>query len=343
MNTAGKGKVVGDTAKRATLRDVAARAGVAVSTASKALNDRQHVRSSTRARVKEAADALAFTPNEAARSLLAGQTGTVGLITGDLEGRFSLPILMGAEDAFGADRVSVLLCDARGDRIRERYHLDALLRRNVDGILIVGYRTDPRPPLANRLPLPVVYVYAPSESPADVSVIADDIGAGSLATEHLITTGRRRIAHISGDPNYTAARERSDGVALTLKREGMQLVYGRTLYGAWSEQWGRTAAHRLLDSGEEFDGIVCGSDQIARGALDSLHARGLSVPRDVAVIGVDNWEPMTSGASPMLTSIDLNLEQLGRQAAERLFASMNGPTESGTYRVPGRVVTREST
>ena len=111
--------------KRATLRDVANLAGVSIATASKALNDRQHVSASARARVHEAAATLAFTPNEAARSLLAGQTGTVGLITGDLEGRFSLPILMGAEDAFGAGRVSVLLCDARGDAIREKYHLEA--------------------------------------------------------------------------------------------------------------------------------------------------------------------------------------------------------------------------
>jgi LacI family transcriptional regulator len=329
--------------KRATLREVADLAGVSIGTASKALNDRQHVRASTRARVLEAAETLAFTPNEAARSLLAGQTGTVGLITGDLEGRFSLPILMGAEDAFGAGRVSVFLCDARGDTIRERYHLDALLRRNVDGIIVVGYRTNPRSPLAGPLPVPVVYAYAPSDSPDDVSVVPDDTGAGVLATEHLLTTGRRRLVHITGDPDYTAATERAAGVDRALGAEGLSLVNGRSLFGNWSEAWGRTAVARLLAQGEDFDGIVAGSDQIARGALDALRAGGRDVPRDVGVIGVDNWEAMTTGSDPMLTSVDPNLERLGREAAELLFASMSGDVEPGTRLVKGRVVTRGST
>lgn len=329
--------------KRATLRDVATRAGVSLATASKALNNRQHVRASTRALVKKAAEELAFTPNEAARSLLVGQTGTVGLITGDLEGRFSLPILMGAEDAFGAGQVSVFLCDARSDAIREKYHLDALLRRNVDGIIVVGYRTNPRPPLPGSVPVPVVYAYSPSESDDDVSVVPDDFGAGVLATEHLIATGRRRVVHVSGDPEYTAANERAEGVVDELKRAGLELVHDRTLFGTWTEQWGRAAVRRLIDAGESFDGVVCGSDQIARGVLDALRAAQVDVPRDVGVIGVDNWEPMTSGAAPTLTSVDLNLEKLGREAAQQLFASMEGPVEPGIRHVRGRVVTREST
>ncbi len=328
--------------KRATLRDVANLAGVSIATASKALNDRQHVSASARARVHEAAATLAFTPNEAARSLLAGQTGTVGLITGDLEGRFSLPILMGAEDAFGAGRVSVLLCDARGDAIREKYHLEALLRRNVDGIIVVGYRTNPRPPLPESVPVPVVYAYAPSENPGDVSVIPDDTAAGALATDHLITTGRRRIAHISGDPDYTAATERATGVSERLAQNRLDLAFGRPLFGSWSEQWGRTATDRLLESDPDIDGIVCASDQIARGALDALRAAGRAVPRDVGIIGVDNWDAMTLGASPTLSSVDLNLKELGRDAAELLFASMAGSVEPGIRRVRGRVVARES-
>src|SRR6187402_402568 len=109
-----------------TLNDVAKLAGVSIATVSKALNGRSQVRAETRERVQEAAARLNFTPNPLALGLLAGRTGTVGLLTNDLEGRFSLPILMGAEDAFGADSISVLLCDARGDAIREQHHLKAL-------------------------------------------------------------------------------------------------------------------------------------------------------------------------------------------------------------------------
>jgi LacI family transcriptional regulator len=124
----------------ATLADVARLAGVSVATASKALNGRDHVRAETRSRVLEAAEQLSFTPNSVARSLLAGRTGTVGLLTSDLEGRFSIPILMGAEDAFGAGRVAVFLCDARGDTIREQHHVQVLLNRRVDGLIVAGPR-----------------------------------------------------------------------------------------------------------------------------------------------------------------------------------------------------------
>ena len=132
-----------ESGRTTTLSDVARRAGVSIATASKALNGRGDVAPATRARVTEAADALSFTPNAMARGLLAGRTGTVGLLTSDLEGRFMLPILMGAEDAFGAGQINVFLCDARGDAIREQHHLKALLSRRVDGIIVVGRQTDP--------------------------------------------------------------------------------------------------------------------------------------------------------------------------------------------------------
>src|SRR3954462_14456870 len=150
-----------------TLADVARLAAVSVATASKALNGRAHVRAETRSRVVEAAERLSFSPNSLARSLLAGRSGTVGLLTSDLEGRFSIPILMGAEDAFGAGRVAVFLCDARGDTIREQHHVQALLNRRVDGLIVVGSSTDPRSSLGRDLPVPVVYVYGSSEDPDD--------------------------------------------------------------------------------------------------------------------------------------------------------------------------------
>src|ERR671910_2712815 len=186
--------------RAATLSDVARLAGVSIATASKAINGRDEVPPPPRRRVLDAAEQISFTPNQLARSLLAGRTGTVGLLTSDLEGRFVLPILMGAEDAFGAGQVNVFLCDARGDAIREQHHLRALLSRRVDGLIVVGERTDPRPSLGPDMPVPVVYVYAPSDDPADLSLTPDNRAGGRLAVEHLISCGRSRIGHISGDP-----------------------------------------------------------------------------------------------------------------------------------------------
>jgi LacI family transcriptional regulator len=328
--------------RTATLQDVARLAGVSVATASKALNGRSHVRPETRDRVLKAAEQLSFSPNALARSLLGGRTGTVGLLTSDLEGRFSIPILMGAEDAFGAGKVAGFLCDARGDTIREQYHLQALLTRRVDGLIVVGSRTDPRPSLGRDLPVPVVYTYAPSEDPDDLSIVCDNIGAGRLAIEHLVSSGRTRIAHITGDPGYGASRERAEGARAALDDAGLELV-GEVRYGAWSEGWGRAAATMLLDRHPDVDAVFCGSDQVARGVMETLRERGREVPDDVAVMGFDNWEILTTNARPPLTSVDMNLEEVGRTAARALFAALDGEVRTGVEALPCRLVIRGST
>ncbi|MBO0900930.1 LacI family DNA-binding transcriptional regulator [Cellulomonas sp. zg-ZUI22] len=325
-----------------TLRDVAQLAGVSVATASKALNGKADVHPDTRRRVQEVADRLAFTPNSLARAITAGRTGTVGLLTHDLEGRFSLPILMGAEDAFGAGSTSVFLCDAREDAIREQHHLRALLGRRVDGLIVVGSRTDSRSSLGPDVPVPVVYAYAPSDDPDDASVVPDNVSAGRLAAEHLLTLGRRRIAHVSGDPTYAAAQDRATGVGQALAAAGLEQV-GPVRFGSWSEAWGRAGVSAALDADPGIDAVVCGSDMIARGVLDALRERGVRVPQDVAVIGFDNWEPMIAGSRPALTSVDMNFETMGRRAATRLFSRIAGAAERGVETIAPRVVVRAST
>jgi LacI family transcriptional regulator len=332
--------------RRTTLSDVARLAGVSVATASKALNGRAQVRAETRERVLSAAEQLSFTPNPLAQGLLAGRSGTVGLVTHDLEGRFSIPTMMGAEDYFGSDEVSVLLCDARGDAIRERHHVQALLGRRVDGLIVVGARPDPRPSLGRDLPVPVVYAYAPSADPDDLSVVSDNVGAGRLALEHLLTCGRRRIAIISGDPDYGAAHDRADGALAALAEAGLEPLGGGVTFGSWTEAWGRGATRLLLTRHPEVDAVLCGSDQIARGAIDALREAGRDVPGDVAVIGHDNWEILATGARPELTSVDMNLEELGRLAARRLAEAIDGHGRhgrGGVETIGCRVVPRGST
>jgi LacI family transcriptional regulator, galactose operon repressor len=335
-------RVISDASRNATLRDVARIAGVSVSTASKALNGRKDVGEATRERVMQAANQLAFSPNALAQSLIAQRSGTVGLLTSDLEGRFSIPILMGAEDAFGSDMTSVFLCDARGDAIREQHHLRALLSRRVDGLIVVGARPDVRPSLGQGLGVPVVYAYAPSDDPDDLSLVTDHYGGAELAIDHLLTCGRTQIAHISGDATYGAAQDRARGAIARLERAGLELVGGQVFFGAWSEAWGRNATREVLRRAPDIDAIFAGSDQIARGVLDTLDRTGVSVPSQVSVIGFDNWEALATNSRPPLTTIDMNLQQLGRTAAQRLFAAIAGPPKSGVETLPCRLVARES-
>lgn len=326
----------------ATLTDVARSAGVSISTASKAMNGRFDVSDETRAKVLEAARRLNFVPNTLAKSLLTGRSGTVGLITHDFEGRFSIPLLMGAEDAFGLNKVSVLLCDARGDAIREQYHLGVLMERRVDGLIIVGARPDVRASLGQDIPVPVVYAYAPSDDPADCSIISDNVAAGRLGIDHLTSTGRRRIAIIGGDITYGASKERVEGATARLAEDGLTPLGGRALFGSWSEAWGRAAMGTILAQHPDVDGVLCGNDQIARGALDTLRDARRAVPRDVAVVGHDNWPILVEGGRPPLTSIDMRLEDIGRLAAKRLAEAMAGHSRPGVEFVQPRLVVRGS-
>ncbi|MEV6006970.1 LacI family DNA-binding transcriptional regulator [Streptomyces sp. NPDC051976] len=328
---------------RPKLAEVAELAGVSVGTASKAISGNGRMRPETRQRVLEAAQRLNFQPNEQARSLLAGRSWTVGLVTTDGIGRFSTPVLLGAEDALGAGKISVLLCDTRGDAIREQHYVQTLQARRVDGIIVTGRRTDPRPPLAGLNNVPTVYALAPSTDPHDMSVVADDEGGARLAVEHLIGTGRRHIAHVTGPRHHAAARQRAGLTGDLLDQAGLALSGGQIFYGDWSESWGRRAAYTLLRTAPETDAFFCGNDQIARGVADTLREEGRRVPEDIGIVGYDNWDIMALAARPPLTTIDMDLGEIGRIAALRLLEAIDGAATAGVRIVPSRLIIREST
>jgi len=317
-----------------TIRDVAALAGVSIGTASKALNGRGSLRAETVARVRQAAGQLDFRPNQAARDLHGDRTYTVGMITTDTIGRFSIPLLIGAEDILGAGQVSVLLCDARDDPIRERHHLQVLLSRRVDGIIVTGRRAGTRAPIGTDLPVPVVYAFISSADPADCSVVPDETGGIRLAADHLRSAGRSRLVHVTGPEHHHSARVRA---------EALSGLVTEPLFGEWSEAWGRRAAGLLLARDLDFDGVIGGNDQIARGMTETLREAGRDVPGDVAVTGFDNWDVIAEASRPPLTSVDMDLDGLGRTAAGLLLEAIDGAPRPGRHRHPARLVIRDST
>jgi LacI family transcriptional regulator len=127
-----------------------------------------------------------------------------------------------------------------------------------------------------------------------------------------------------------------------LAEAGLSLV-SAPLFGEWSEMWGRQAAGMLLTADTQFDAVFCGSDQIARGVAETLRAVGHRVPDDVALVGFDNWDVMALGSQPPLTSLDMDLEGLGRTAADLLLAAINGQPAPGVHARPCHLVVREST
>ncbi|MGP9539130.1 LacI family DNA-binding transcriptional regulator [Brachybacterium sp. AOP43-C2-M15] len=320
------------------IADVAALAGVSVSTASKAMNDTGQLREATRARVKEAAERLGFVPDLAARSLTSKRTYTVGLLTTDTFGRFSMPLLMGMEDALAAGRMAIILCDTRDDVVREQHYLQSLRERRVDGIVVTGRLTDPRPSIG--LPVPTVYAFTPSVDPEDFSVATDEGKGAVLAAEHLLSMGAERIVHITGPERHHSAATRAAAVSQFL--DGRLVV--PPLFGHWSEEWGRQAVDMVLASNGDIDGFSCGSDQIARGVTDRLREKGIEVPGAVRVTGFDNWEVMALASRPSLTTVDIGLAEIGRLAGETLLALVEGKERPPRRQmVTPRLVVRSST
>ncbi len=329
-----------DATSRPTLRDVARHAGVSLGTASKALNKAGSLRTETREKVLASAQALGFRPNDLAQALHRGQSFTVGLISNDSFGRFTMPIMEGLEDVLHEAGIALFMCNATDDPEREKRHIDQLLGKRVDGLVFTGRRADRRPaPGLSLGGLPTLYVFSRGDTDDAPCLLPDDRGGAILATTHLRELGRSRIAHVTGPEDFEAVR---------LRREGYESVVGPSdpalvLHGPWSEAWGREAAEQLLALPQPPDAIFAGNDQIARGLVDALRDRGVSIPANIAIVGFDNWTIMAEASRPPLTSVDMNLRALGEEAGHRLIRMIGGEQLSGPTRLPCTLVRRAST
>ena len=329
---------------RLTIHDVARASNVSVGTVSKALNNSGSLRQETRAKVIAVARELGFRPNDLAQSLHRGQTFMVGLISNDNFGRFSMPIMEGLEEHLTDSRISVFMCNAADDPEREELHVEALLKKRVDGIVVTARRVDRRRALEIASSgLPVLYAFSQADDPAAFCLLPDDEGGAEVATDHLVRLGHKRIAHVTGPERFQAVRDRRDGYRNALRRNGLLEPEGFYLPGVWSEGWGREAVAQLFRSSRvPPDAIFCGSDQIARGVSDALRERGIVVPDQVAIVGFDNWDIMAEASRPPLTSVDMNLKELGREAGRRLIDLIAGKEFRGVWRIPCTLVIRES-
>ncbi len=313
-------------------------ASVSVATASKALNGTGRMTAETRERVQQTAAELGFRPNAMARALIHRRSLTVGLLTNDTYGRFSMPVMTGVGEALVDEGVSVFMCGIEDDTELGRIHLDAMLDKQVDGIISSGKRIDRRLSVdLTNLPIPVVYVFSDAPEGA-VTLVSDDAQGARDALRWMARLGRRDLVHVTGPESHASARERAGAFRDVAGSDAP------VLHGTWTEAWGHEAVACLSEAGAaKFDGVFCGNDQIARGVVDALRERGRRVPEDVSVVGFDNWEIVAAATRPPLTTVDMNLKELGREAGRLILALSHGQeVEPGIRRLPCRLVVRQS-
>ncbi len=337
-------QVTTDTPRRQpTLDEVAERAGVSRSAASRVINNAPHVSRAKREAVRRAVDDLGYVPNATARALATKQAGSVVLaISGDDPAMFADPffaeVVVGVNAVLEETDLELMLSLATSTRGQAR--LEQLLRTHqAGGVMLMSlHGDDPLAALAQQASVPVVFGGRPLNIEARYYVDADNRGGARLATEHLIASGRRKIATITGRIDEGAGIARLQGFQDALAVAGLDNSLVEP--GDFSEDGGGTAMGRLLDRAPDLEAVFIASDQMAIGALRTLARAGRTVPGDVAIIGFNDI-PAARHTTPPLTTVNQPIEALGREMARMLLSLMSGKEPSPLI-LPTRLIHRDS-
>jgi DNA-binding LacI/PurR family transcriptional regulator len=329
--------------RQPTLEEVAERAGVSRSAASRAINNAPHVSRAKREAVQRAIDDLGYVPNATARALATQQAGAVVLaISGEDPAMFADPffaeIVLGVNSVLEETELELMLSLATSTRGQAR--LEQLLRtRQAAGVMLMSlHGDDPLAALADNASVPVVFGGRPLNFEPRYYVDADNRGGARLATEHLVAAGRRKIATITGRLDEGAGMARLQGFQDALAVAGLD--NSLVEHGGFSEEGGNHAMARLLERAPDLDGVFIASDQMAIGALRVLARAGKSVPADVALVGFND---ITSArhTDPPLTTVNQPIHALGREMARMLLSLMAGDHPSPLI-LPTQLVIRSS-
>ncbi len=316
--------------KGVTLKDVAAVAGVSTSIASRVLNGGGRVSPATREAILEAARRLDFRPNALAQYFALGRSFTVGLLTENSTGIFSMPVIAGIASGLSRHDVAAMMYDDGHEGSARSENIKKLRALHVDGVIVVGDGNEvPLRSVSAEFDVPVVYAHAVSDVATDLAVVPDDRMSGRLAASHLLGQGRTRIAHVTAHRASIAVENRLAGAAEVLEAAGHPVDDDHIAFGDWSGAWGYRAAERLMKLDPRIDAIICGNDVIALGVARALVGNGYRVPEDVALVGHDNWVKYSDSEARYLTTVDPRLVEVGETATALLLRLINDePTDS---------------
>lgn len=329
-----------------TLRDVARMAQVDTSTASRALrpSTRNLVRSDTLARVLATAEELGYRVNPLARGLRDQRTMTIGMILPDLSNPLFPPIVRGIEDGLRDAGYILVLSNTDRDPQRERNLVQALLSRQVDGLILATAQRNY--PLLDEVSdrVPTVLVNRTTDDFLVSSVTSDDHQGMGQAVRHLVELGHTRIAHVGGSQLASTGAHRYQHYLSWMHSEGLAIDPELVVFTDWfTQDLGIDACNELLNRNVDFTAIIAGNDLIALGCYSALRARGLKVPQDVSVVGY-NGIRFCEEFSPPLTSVHAPKYDIGLRAASLMLEAIEKPDSPAVaVRVPTTLQVRAST
>ncbi|MDF1512739.1 MAG: LacI family DNA-binding transcriptional regulator [Anaerolineae bacterium] len=325
-----------------TLTDVAQVAGVSIATASRVLSNSSHpVNKQTRDLIVQVANQLGYRPNLIARSLRTDRTYTIGVVVENVAEFFTTLILQGILDYFAGSAYAIFILNTFYDPDTEVEAVNSLLMRAAEGIIFIDTALHSVEDTTTSV-TPSIFVNRKYEYPGEQCVIPDNRYNAHLATEHLIKLGHSQIAYIGGPDAWEATQERHAGYKEALKQYGLPYRSDYVAAGNWQLGSGFQAAKGFLHLADPPTAIFASSDKMALGAVYGIQERGLRVPDDIAVVGMDN-RPFAEMVRPSLTTIVLPGYKMGYMAADHLLKKIEGmDAPSGYLPICGEIVVRKS-
>ncbi|GAA1830778.1 LacI family DNA-binding transcriptional regulator [Agromyces salentinus] len=334
---------------KVTIKQVAAAAGVSITTVSHVLNHvpGKRIHPHTRERVLAEAARLGYTPNMLAQSLRTQRSHTIGLVGDEIATTpFAGKIILGAQDVATSHDSVVFVVNTGYERETEDREIEALLRRQVDGILYAAMYHRPVELPAKLANIPTVLINASCADRSVAWAVPDEAAGGEDAAEVLLSAGHRRLAFINDVDEIPAAFGREEGFRRRAAAWGLAQEDLRVVTAEADPAGGYEAARLLLDdAADRPSGIFCFNDRMAMGVYRAAAELDLHVPRDVSIVGFDNQDFIADGLHPGLTTVELPHYEMGVWAAKELFhqiSSEQRPALAPTTSIRGPVIHRAS-
>ena len=310
-----------------TIRDVAKHAGVAPVTVSRVINNSGYVSQETRQRVEAAVQELGYVPNMLGASLRFQKTMTLAVVITDVTNPFWTAVTRGIEDISQANGYSLILCNTDESEAKQAQYLDMLLRRRIDGIILVPASDDAEPiRKIQQQGVPVVVIDR-KVSGVDVDTVRGDSEAGAYRlAKHLFTLGHRKIALLAGPENVSTAKDRVSGYFRALQDTCPDECDTDLIWGEYTRNSGYEMARQALSSSQKPTALFTGNNFIALGAQQYLHEIGLSIPQDIAMVTFGEL-PAYILSEPFFTADIYPDREMGKLAANVLFQHIHNESK----------------
>ncbi len=320
--------------KTATIKDIATKLGISISTVSRALRNATDVSPATRKAVKELSEQLHYQPNRLALSLRQKQTHTIGVIVPNLDYVLSM-MVKGIDEVALEAGYTVMVCQSNESFGREIVNTRRLLESLVDGFIVsVSSETKSFEHFKSiqERNIPMVVFDRITPDLICPTVYIDNAGGGFQATEHLIEQGYKRIAVLAGPKNLGVSNLRVDGYLNALKKHKIKVDKDLIIYCDFNQDYAFFATQELLAMKKRPDAIFTISDKMAIGAMLAIKKKGLQMPTDIGLVGFNN-DPVISLVTPSISSIEQQPFELGKAAAKLFIETMYSKEESKNTKV----------